>query len=117
MDIGDRRVSAGVCGRFVGMISVEKASGSKSKGETDLSGERGDTGGSNGRPDLFSCRVGEGLVADGGDTERDWLRGCSDCEFGDIASGFAIRKPPRDWDRMGVSSMFAELTANAGGLP
>lgn len=117
MDLGDCRDSAEVGGWFVDMVSVEKASGSKSKGETDLSGERGYTGGSNGRPDVFSCRLGEVLIADGGDSDRDWLRDCSGCELGNIASGFAMRKPPRDWDRRRSPSIFDGLTPDAGNMP
>lgn len=73
MDLGDCRDSAEVDGWFVDVVSVEKASGSKSRGETGLSGELGDTGGSDGRPDKFSCQPGEVVSIERGDSDCDWL--------------------------------------------
>ena len=71
--------------------------------------------------ELSSIRLVEGLVGESGEFDLTWLMVSSDREFGDMASGLAMRKPPRDCDKLRSPSMLADSAADnaadARGLP
>ena len=102
---------------MVGVSSVEKASGLKSKGDEDRSEGFVVKVGSKDRSDVSSARLTEGLEGESGELDLALLITSSDWERGNMASGLAIRKPPRDWDKLRSPSIVAGWTAEAGGLP
>ena len=102
-------LSAGCCGLVIDVDSVEKALGLKPRGDEARSGSSDRVW----KRDKFSAsswRLGEGEIAERGETERAWFLASLACELGDdAASGLAIRKPPRDWDRLRSPSMVDSL--------
>ena len=93
-------LSAGVTGFSNGNDSVEYELGSNPSGEIE-------------RLVLSTCKsevtcecasIGEGEM-ESGDIAGAMLEGSSLNELGDASSGFAMRKPPRDWERLKSPSM------------
>ena len=67
--------------------------------------------------ELSWIRLVEGLVGESGEFDLTWLMVSSDRKFGDIVSGLAMRKTPRDCDKLRSPSMLAGSAADARGLP
>lgn len=80
--------------------SVEKAFGSKSRGEGERRKPSGEAGESECEFSSSSGCVGRGFVDGDGDNEGNWLTGSSLMDDGEASSGLAIRSPPRDCDKL-----------------
>ncbi len=90
--------------------SVEKASGSKPKGEGERLKPLEEVGGSESGFDCCPVGVEARWAGAEGENECDRLIGSSFTEDGEASSGLAIRRPPRDCDKLRSPFMLDEPT-------
>lgn len=95
-------------GFSVTTVSVEKAFGSKSKGEGERLKPLCEPGESECGFDRCSVGVEGRSAGVEGDNECSWLIGSSFTDDGEASSGLAMRRPPRDWDKLKSPFMLDE---------
>ena len=99
----------------VAIVSVEKAFGLKSSGEGDRTKPFAGKDGAMCEPCSPSMPPVAAYDAESGDSECARLMESSLDEPGDALSGFAIRRPPKDWARLRSPSMVFCCAENENG--
>ena len=108
--LGEPNRGAGLALRSVEMKSVEKAPGLKSRGELDRRKSLVCRFGAAARGDLALCSPPAPVFSRGGENGGLLPTEPAAEEAGDgLASGFAMRRPPRVWARLRSASMVSLL--------